>query len=79
MSEKIFRDTRIQIGILKSRGVIIKNKKWAKQTIRTINYYNLVNGYKEPFLQTGTTYEKYISGTTLEEILHYMNLIENYV
>ena len=68
MSEKIFRDTRIQIGILKSRGVIIKNKKWAKQTIRTINYYNLVNGYKEPFLQTGTTYEKYISGTTLEEI-----------
>lgn len=25
MSEKIFRDTRIQIGILKSRGVIIKN------------------------------------------------------
>ena len=31
MSEKIFRDTRIQIGILKSRGVIIKNKKWAKQ------------------------------------------------
>ena len=68
MSEKIFRDTRIQIGILKSRGVIIKNKKWAKQIIRTINYYNLVNGYKEPFLQTGTTYEKYISGTALEEI-----------
>ena len=27
MSEKIFRDTRIQIGILKSRGVIIKNIK----------------------------------------------------
>lgn len=26
MSEKIFRDTRIQIGILKSRGVIIKIK-----------------------------------------------------
>lgn len=68
MSEKIFRDTRIQIGILKSRGVIIKKKKWAKQTIRTVNYYNLINGYKEPFLQIGTTYEKYISGTTLEEI-----------
>ena len=28
MSEKIFRDTRIQIVILKSRGVIIKIKKW---------------------------------------------------
>lgn len=68
MSEKIFRDTRIQIGILKSRGVIIKKKKWAKKTIRTVNYYNLINGYKEPFLQIGTTYEKYIFGTTLEEI-----------
>lgn len=68
MSEKIFRDTRIQIGILKSRGVIIKNKKWAKQTIRTVNYYNLVNGYKEPFLMSGTQYEKYLPGTTLEEI-----------
>ena len=31
MSEKIFRDTRIQIGILKSRGVIIKNKKCVSQ------------------------------------------------
>lgn len=68
MSEKIFMDTRIQIGILKSRGVVIKNKKWAKQTLRTLNYYNLINGYKEPFLQAGTAYEKYILGTTLEEI-----------
>lgn len=54
MSEKIFKDTRTQIGILKSRGVIIKNRKTAKQIIRTINYYNLINGYKEPFLQTTT-------------------------
>lgn len=68
MSEKIFKDTRTQIGILKSRGVIIKNRKTAKQIIRTINYYNLINGYKEPFLQTTTPYEKYLSGTTLDEI-----------
>lgn len=68
VSEKVFRETRTQIGILKSRGVIIKNKKWAKQTIRSTNYYNLINGYKEPFLQKGTNYEKYLFGTTLEEI-----------
>lgn len=68
MSEKIFKDSRTQIGILKSRGVVIKNKKTAKQIIRTINYYNLINGYKEPFLQTTTPYEKYLSGTTLDEI-----------
>lgn len=68
MEEKVFRDTRIQIGILKSRGVIIKNKRLAKQLIRNINYYNLINGYKEPFLQQNTAHEKYIPGTTLEEI-----------
>lgn len=68
MTEKLFRDTRIQIGLLKSRGVVIKNRRFAKQTIRNVNYYNLINGYKEPFLQTGTTCEKYIAGTTFDEI-----------
>lgn len=68
MSEKIFRDTRTQIGILKSRGLTIKNKKFAKQIIRRVNYYNLINGYKDPFLQAGTVYEKYISGSTINEI-----------
>ena len=68
MDEKIFRDTRMQIGILKSRGVIIKNKRIAKQLIRNTNYYNLINGYKEPFLQPNTSYEKYFPGTTFEEI-----------
>lgn len=68
MVEKIFRDTRAQIGILKSRGVIIRNKRWAKQVIRSVNYYNLINGYKQPFLQQNVSGEKYIAGTTLEEI-----------
>ena len=68
MPEKIFRDTRTQIGILRSRGVVIKNSKRAKDIIRRTNYYNLINGYKDPFLQTGTATEKYLPGTTIEEI-----------
>lgn len=68
MNEKIFRDTRTQIGILKSRGLIIKNKSAAKALIRSTNYYNLINGYKEPFLQSRLPCEKYLPGTTLEEI-----------
>lgn len=68
MGEKVFRDTRIQIGILKSRGIIIKNKKWAKQVLRQINYYNLINGYKEPFIKPGCINESYIDGTKFEEI-----------
>lgn len=42
MSEKVFRDTRTQIGILKSRGLTIKNNKVAKRIIRKVNYYNLI-------------------------------------
>lgn len=68
MEEKVFKDTRTQIGILKSRGIIIKNKRNAKQLIRNTNYYNLINGYKEPFLQSNKIHEKYLPGTTLEEI-----------
>lgn len=68
MPEKVFRDTRIQIGILRSRGVVIKNPKRAKDIIRRTNYYNLINGYKDPFLQTKTPNEKYLPGTTIEEI-----------
>ena len=68
MEEKIFRDTRTQIGILKSRGLIIKNKRRAKQIIQKVNYYNLINGYKEPFLQSNIPYEKYLTGTRLEEV-----------
>ena len=56
MSEKYFRDTRIQIGILKSRGLTIRNKRIAKKLIRKINYYNLINGYKDVFLEEGTPY-----------------------
>lgn len=68
MSEKVFRDTRTQIGILKSRGLTIHNKKFAKQIIRRVNYYNLINGYKDLFLLPGTTYETFRPNSTLEEI-----------
>ncbi len=67
MGEKIFIDTRTQIKLLKSRGLNIRNEKWAKQIIRYVNYYNLINGYKDPFLQSNKP-DKYIPNSTLEEI-----------
>ena len=33
-----------------------------------VNYYNLINGYKDLFLQNVGTYEKYIEGTQFDEI-----------
>jgi abortive infection bacteriophage resistance protein len=68
LGDKIFRDTRTQIGILKSRGIKIKSKKFAKQILLSINYYNLINGYKIPFIATTTPYETYLPGTSFNEI-----------
>ena len=51
--EKIFISVESQIELLKKRGVNIDssddNKK-AKMMIFTEGYYNLKNGYKNPFL-----------------------------
>ena len=68
MDEKYFRDTRTQLYILRSRGIVIKNKKKAKKILLTTNYYNLINGYKEPFLLSNTPVDKYKPGTCFEEI-----------
>lgn len=36
MSEKQFSPVRTQIGILKGRGIVIKNKKFAKKVFNVI-------------------------------------------
>lgn len=68
--EKKYSTTNVQLRKLRSRGLIISNGSRAKRIIEMENYYNLINGYKQPFLDTtytGTD-EKYIQGTKFEEI-----------
>ncbi len=57
-----------QIAILQSRGMIINDTKTAKELLKQNNYYNLINGYKDIFVQVGITPETYIKGVTFEEI-----------
>ena len=68
--DKVYSSTDDQIHILRSRGMTIADAACAKRTIDLENYYNLINGYKQPFLDS--TYsgsdERYISGTKFEEI-----------
>lgn len=68
MSEKQFSPVRTQIGILKGRGIVIKNKKFAKKVLLDTNYYNLINGYKTPFLDSTYATEHYLEGTQFEEL-----------
>lgn len=72
--EKEFKTYDEQIAILISRGVQISTpseKSEAKKALQHYGYYNLVNGYKMPFLDaagSSGSNDRYKSGTTLREI-----------
>ena len=62
MNDKIFRTYDEQIELLKNRGVDINgtNIDDAKKYLTDIGYYNLINGYKDLFLETTEPEDKYI-------------------
>lgn len=64
---KDFRTYNEQIAILKDRGLIINNENYALEKLREDNYYNIVNGYKDLFIISGST-DNFISGATFEEL-----------
>ena len=52
---KPFKTIDEQISILESRGLIIENRESARRFLTRNNYYSLVNGYKEFFLDMDKT------------------------
>lgn len=75
---KPFKTYDEQIEILSNRGLGINNPEYAKIILSQVNYYNLINGYKTPFLDnTSSNGEEdvYKSGSSFEEIyaLHEMD------
>ena len=89
--EKIFKTIYEQIDILKSRNIIIDDYDKAYTLLSKNNYYYLINGYKDLFIDFTSKEEKYINGTKLDELyalygfdkdikisfLKYLLLIEN--
>ncbi len=89
--EKIFKTIDEQIDILNSRNVVIDDYDKAYNLLSKNNYYYLINGYKNLFIDSKTKEEKYINGTKLDELyalyefdknikinfLKYLLLIEN--
>ena len=65
--EKDFKMIEEQIEILKARGIII-NEESAKEILAENNYYYLINGYKDLFIDNSTETEKYKENVSLEEI-----------
>lgn len=65
--KKEFKTIEEQIQILKERGLIINEEK-AIEILTENNYYYLINGYKDLFIDNNSEVEKYKENITLEEI-----------
>ena len=72
--EKVFKTYDEQISILNARGITISSpeeKSVAKKALQHYGYYNLINGYKMPFLEasaTENTDDIFKAGTKINEI-----------
>lgn len=65
--EKDFKTIEEQIEILKTRGILINDER-AREILTENNYYYLINGYKDLFVDNSNETEKYKENVTLEEI-----------
>jgi abortive infection bacteriophage resistance protein len=66
MSDKVFKSHDQQLIILRARGLMVDSN--SKRILETENYYNVVNGYKDLFLDQSCEEETYKSGTDFQEI-----------
>ena len=66
MADKVFKSHNSQLRILRSRGLIVKSS--AKKTLESENYYNVINGYKDLFLDRTAATETYKAGAEFDEI-----------
>lgn len=64
---KDFKTKEEQINILKTRGMSFDDEENAKKILLNNNYYNIINGYKDLFLDS-TNRLSYKPGTKFEEI-----------
>ena len=66
--EKEFKTIDEQIEILKLRNVLIENYNITYKILSKNNYYYLINGYKNLFIDKTKNIEKYLNNTKIEEI-----------
>lgn len=63
--DKPFKTYEEQVDILVNKyGLTVNNKNFAVAALQSLTYYDLINGYKEVFMQ----HDKFAPGTTLETI-----------
>lgn len=65
---KPFTHINEQIDILQKRSLVITDRDDAWDKLLHHNYYTVINGYKYPFLDDNSVEEKYIDGTSFDEL-----------
>ena len=73
MPDKEYKTHRQLLSVLRSRGMSIGKGSQGSRVMRVLekeNYYNVINGYKDLFLDPASTptAEKYKAGTTFDEV-----------
>lgn len=75
--EKEFKTIDEQIEILKSRNIKIGNYNEIYDILKKNNYYYLINGYKDLFLNKNSVKEEYVNNTDIKEIYALYNFDKN--
>lgn len=70
--EKEFKSIEEQIEILKNRNLIIDEIQ-AKKIFKENNYYYVINGYKDLFVDKSKSEEIYKANTEFKEIYYIRN------
>ena len=63
-----YTTTEQQIQKLKSQLLTFENEKLAAQILQTYGYYNIINGYRDPYIIREYGTKKYCPDVTFEQI-----------
>ncbi|EGO9187948.1 Abi family protein, partial [Enterococcus faecalis] len=75
MNKKPFKTLDEQIIILRNRGLVISDDEVTKSILLRENYYNVINGYKDIFIdRESEDSEKFIKNTNFNEIYRLYSL-----
>lgn len=69
-----YTTTEQQIQKLKSQSLTFEDEETAKQILQTYGYYNIINGYRDPYIIREDNKKKYSSDVTFEQIFALFSL-----
>ena len=68
-NEILYSSVEEQIEKLKQQNLIIEDEDFAKKYLEIFGYFNLIKGYRSPYIFTDASGLHYRSGITFNQIL----------